>query len=547
MARTTNEFGGGEIVPAIEAITGIQAPVMEDFVSALSTTGTNPTLNAADIVALQAMTVNNEHGQRRSIQNPKNNLKSNSGIERIPFNGIDELDTERSAEIVSGDGLGGRVVHALNTGDSRIRFVGSGWTFRVNNDGSRPSTDNTGDYIEVTFYGTGFNLLGRIDPNSTWTANLDGGADFVVLDDGSGSAPSDLSSVLNGQNVDANEIIPVTSGLTAGVHTIRIRRETDQLFLTGCEIINENAAITQQPGADFDGRVELLNGTDLPIIPTDFTGSTGARVLNYLTSGGQLNQVFTESVESVVEAGGQGTTYTVQLSTPGTTGTLTIPPTAASVRVITFGGGSGGSSSGTGRINGFGGGGGARAEVVYTRDSGNTSTLALTSEIGAVNGSTTASLAGTLVATAGGAGPSNGGSSGFPGTGGIPTIPASDPGITGWTRTSTTEFNGNTGGSGGGGAGGAAGGVGGNTGVSVGITTGTIPLFPLTTTSEIAGRTEGSGGGQTSIGDPVSAITGAIPGGGGSGETSGSNPPPGAGARGETYVIYTLAKPQLTQ
>ena len=65
--------------------------------------------------------------------------------------------------------------------------------------------------------------------------------------------------------------------------------------------------------------------------------------------------------------------------------------------------------------------------------------------------------------------------------------------------------------------------------------------FPLTTTSEIAGRTEGSGGGQTSIGDPVSAITGAIPGGGGSGETSGSNPPPGAGARGETYVIYTLA------
>ena len=356
MARTTNEFGGGEIVPAIEAITGIQAPVMADFVSALSTTGTNPTLNAADIVALQAMTIDNEHGERRSIQNPKNNLKSNSGIERIPFNGIDELDTERSAEIVSGDGLGGRVVHALNTGDSRIRFVGSGWTFRVNNDGSRPSTDNTGDYIEVTFYGTGFNLLGRIDPNSTWTANLDGGADFVVLDDGSGSAPSDLSSVLNGQNVDANEIIPVTSGLTAGVHTIRIRRETDQLFLTGCEIINENAAITQQPGADFDGRVELLSGTTLPIEPTIATAGTayrlnemdiktGARVLNYLTSGGLPKQVFTESVESVVEVGGTGTTYQVQLSTPGTTGTLTIPAEAEAVRIITFGGGTGGSSS----------------------------------------------------------------------------------------------------------------------------------------------------------------------------------------------------------
>ena len=284
MARTTNEFGGGEIVPAIEAITGIQAPVMEDF------------------VAVPFGTVNHEHGERRQIQNLVNNLKSSSGIERISFDGIDELDTEQ--------GPNGEVVHALNTGDSRIRFVGSGWTFRVNNDGSRPSTDNTGDYIEVTFYGTGFNLLGRIDPNSTWTANLDGGADFVVLDDGSGSAPSDLSSVLNGQNVDANEIIPVTSGLTAGVHTIRIRRETDQLFLTGCEIINENAAITQQPGADFDGRVEALAGTSFPIKPdnstvpsvdgrdlngtaaTYGTHSTGARVLNYLTSGGQYKQSF---------------------------------------------------------------------------------------------------------------------------------------------------------------------------------------------------------------------------------------------------------------
>ena len=127
MARTTNEFGGGEIVPAIEAITGVQAPVMEDF------------------VAVPFGTVNHEHGERRQIQNLVNNLKSSSGIERISFDGIDELDTEQ--------GPNGEVVHALNTGDSRIRFVGSGWTFRVNNDGSRPSTDNTGDYIEVTFYG----------------------------------------------------------------------------------------------------------------------------------------------------------------------------------------------------------------------------------------------------------------------------------------------------------------------------------------------------------------------------------------------------------
>ena len=75
MARTSNEFGGGEIVPAIEAITGIQAPVMEDF------------------VAVPFGTVNHEHGERRQIQNLTNNLKGSSGIERITCNGIDELDT----------------------------------------------------------------------------------------------------------------------------------------------------------------------------------------------------------------------------------------------------------------------------------------------------------------------------------------------------------------------------------------------------------------------------------------------------------------------
>ena len=105
MARTTNEFGGGEIVPAIEAITGIQAPVMADFTEVLFGT------------------VFNEHGERRQIQRLTNNLKSNSGIERIPFNGIDELDTEQ--------GPNGATVYALNTGDSRIRFVGSAWRENV--------------------------------------------------------------------------------------------------------------------------------------------------------------------------------------------------------------------------------------------------------------------------------------------------------------------------------------------------------------------------------------------------------------------------------
>ena len=90
MAKT-EIFDVSSSVPTIEAITGIQAPVMADFVQ------------------YPNITVENEHGISRRIQNLRNNLKSNSGIERIPFNGIDELDTEQSAELVAGDGLGGEL------------------------------------------------------------------------------------------------------------------------------------------------------------------------------------------------------------------------------------------------------------------------------------------------------------------------------------------------------------------------------------------------------------------------------------------------------
>ena len=105
-----------------------------------------------DFVAVPFGTVNHEHGERRQIQNLTNNLKGSSGIERISFNGIDELDTEQ--------GPNGETVHALNTGDSRIRFVGSGWTFRLT---TAEGLDTEGffvrdlilnDYVEVTFYGT---------------------------------------------------------------------------------------------------------------------------------------------------------------------------------------------------------------------------------------------------------------------------------------------------------------------------------------------------------------------------------------------------------
>ena len=517
MARTTNEFGGGEIVPAIEAITGIQAPVMADFVNAGSTTSGTPTLSAADIVALGTITVRNEHGEARSIQNPKNNLKSNSGIERIPFNGIDELDTEYGSDLATTPSFN-KAVHALSTGDSRIRFVGSGWEIATSGTiGTVIRTLTNNDYVEITFFGTALNILAFIDNTNVgydWRATVDGGTE------GGSLRPTNPSDVLKG-NIKTNVILPVTSGLATGVHTVRIRNfnngaGTDGFTLFGCEIINENAAITQQPGADFDGRVKLLDGTDLPIIPTGFSGETGARVLNYLTSGGQLKQIFTEANEELNTLAG-ASQYSVQWD--NASGTITVPTSATRIKIITLGPGANGSGS-------VGGGGGGWGEVEYTRDSGNTSTLALTTIASSPGTKSSLSFSSTEIS----AGQSASGSSG--GSGDV-----SSGAITGWSVDSPTIFTesgvgGIAGQLGGGGAGGAIGG-----GISgAGFTyVGRFPLDPTPFappggTSQLL--PEGAGGGGTSNGE---THFGQVPGGGGAGQ---SNQSPGNGAPGRVYVLF---------
>ena len=393
MARTPAVRGGGADVATIEAISGNQAHVAEDFVQ------------------YDNITVVNEHGIPRRFQNLTNNLKSNFGIERIPFNGIDELDTEQ--------GPNGEVVHAPNTGDSRIRFVGNGWVVNANNDGTDVRTDITGDYIEVTFYGTAFNLLGRIDPNSVWTYNLDGGADTNV------SVPANKSSVLNGQNVSANEVIPVVNGLTAGIHTIRIRRNsTNTLFLTGCEVINESSTITQQPGADFSSNIELDAGSSFPINPDNttvpsfndqsgvigaFTGTTGARVINYLTSSGELKQTFEPSVETLAGAGANLHTITFNASGAGA---VTLPADVTSWSILTFGAGGGGggaafaqsvnfsSQLATASAGGGAGAGGGRSFSNFTKTGGTTTAIVTIVGAGTSGAGVVASGFGDMTATA---------------------------------------------------------------------------------------------------------------------------------------------------
>ena len=570
MARTTNEFGGGEIVPAIEAITGIQAPVMADF------------------QIVPNSTVTREDGSDRRIQNQLNNLKASSGIERIPFNGIDELDTESgssptslsvifggsgfvntsttsvvnitntngasgaatltftpaaataaafatawaaawnadsnarlseytaraegprvtiladaitvstnltantvvntisaiTAAVLPGDAIINAPTYAINTGDSRIRFVGKGWqTSTSGTTGTVIKTVNLQEYVEITFFGTALNLLVFQD-NTTgydWRATVDGGVESGNL------RPATPSDVLKG-NIKTNVILPVTSGLSAGPHTVIVRNAanpgtgTDGLTLYGCEIINENAGITQQPGADFDGRVEALGGTTFPIKPDNSTvpsadragnaatytnsnglsGVQGARVLNYLTSGGQYKQVF-NTADAAISAGPGNSSertasiYTLQVDGPGsgtatTTSIITIPQESTTLSLETFGaGGDGGNGTVSGGANlsasGGGGGGGAYANASYTKTAAIGDTLTIVagagSETGNVNNTTVTgggALSGNFTVNSGMMGGTGDAAAGTPGAAGTAgTIPTSAT-ITGLTITGTPTF-----------------------------------------------------------------------------------------------------------
>ena len=494
MAKSPNVFGGGGAdVATIEAISGQQAHVNTDF------------------EVYDDITVLNEHGQTRQIQNLENNLKNHLGIERIPFNGIDELDTER--------GPNGEVVHALSSGDSRIRFVGSGWQ-QVAALGGKVTTIirtlTVNDYVEITFFGTALNLLVFQD-NTTgydWRATVDGGTESGNL------RPSNPSAVLQ-NNGTINIILPTASNLPAGVHTVRIRNfsnggGTDGFTLYGCEVINESSDITVQPGADFSSNISLDVGSNLPIKPSDFSGITGARVINYLTTSGELKQIFTGADEVLNTLAG-ASQYSIQWD--NSSGTVTVPASASTIKIIAIGPGANGSGD-------VGGGGGGWAEVEYTRDVGNTSTLDLTTIAASTGNASSISFSSTSLVT---------GNSAFGTTGGSGDISSGT--ITGWTVDADSLFGergdgGIAGQLGGGGRGGGAGGGTGGTGFSY---VGRPPLDPTPFT--VVGGTgqtlpEGAGAGGTGNGE---THFGQVPGGGGAGA---SNQSVGDGGDGRTYVLF---------
>lgn len=191
------------------------------------------------------------------------------GIERVRLKSI----TRMVGETVSD----GEDVYSVKEDPyDRVRLYGNISTF-ASASGSGIGLNSTDDTIEITFYGTGLNLL--VVPETS--------RDFFATVDGNAEDPTDLfpsmNSVIRTRNYDPNVAIPIVSGLAEGLHTVKVRNSGGGSAVQGFEIVNESATLSIPTGnvsgeiipagsVAFDSGFDLEEGT---------SGTKGGRVVVY--------------------------------------------------------------------------------------------------------------------------------------------------------------------------------------------------------------------------------------------------------------------------
>jgi hypothetical protein len=221
---------------------------------------------------------------RSPVVDISKNLKVHFGIERIQTQQIFEIQGETGPN-------GERVFGVLNDTKGLIRFVGAKWVTSVGTSGPNIYSDNSGDYVEVTFFGTGLNLLSQtINDTRNAVASVDGGAEGSnILQGASGSL------VLSIRNYPVNIVYPVVSGLTLGVHTVKIRCSATAISCFGFEILNESSTLKVSPGsAIMSSGKKTVSAVQSPAYNSSFDygtlGTRGGRVVVYLKSDGTIGK-----------------------------------------------------------------------------------------------------------------------------------------------------------------------------------------------------------------------------------------------------------------
>lgn len=225
---------------------------------------------------------------RASIQDPSQDLLPRMGVNRIPIQNIYRLDYEQGPS-------GEPVYGALNDKFNQFRFVGY-WFSDIGLLGQTIGCTTTDNYIEVVFYGTGLNMLSDIDSSARdYRVSVDGGAE------GSNIYPSSASGSLEGQSFSANQVLSIVSGLTLGLHTVKIRTNSSVTLTLrnhGFEILNESLTISVPPGSAFANGRKFSHALLESIaynssFESGSLGTKGGRVITYLKPDGTVKKAVT--------------------------------------------------------------------------------------------------------------------------------------------------------------------------------------------------------------------------------------------------------------
>jgi len=267
-------------VTAISQIQESQTEGFQGFVktSQLMNASSNPGTPAAG--TFHSTVVN-----RAAMSDLTQDLRVRMGIERVMTQSIVQLQNEF--------GPNGEPVWATpNDQIGQIRFVGS-WVINTNSQGPCvfPNLVTAGDFVEVTFYGTGLNMLTGFPGGA--------GGDLRVSVNG-GSEGSNVfvvnSTLANGRGYTFNAVLPLVTGLSLGVHTVRIRNAVgtgNAPLFQGFEILSQSLTLLVNPGSSYlTGKKSTLVAQQTLAFNSGFEsgvlGTRGGRVLVYQKADGSI-------------------------------------------------------------------------------------------------------------------------------------------------------------------------------------------------------------------------------------------------------------------
>lgn len=224
---------------------------------------------------------------RAALIDLSQDLKARMGVERI--------STQQLYASQSEFGPNGEPVWMVqNDTFGQIRCVGN-WIAADNSNGQwvAPALNtDTSSFVEITFYGTGLNV---VSANAGGTAvdlrySVDGGAESQFLN----ITPTNIYS---GRNYTSNTVYPVVSGLSLGIHTVKVRSGSGSTwaawFISGFETLNESSSVKVNSGVGYvQGKKYTSTSQSSFSYSSPVTGTRGGRVLIYQNSDGSVGTAF---------------------------------------------------------------------------------------------------------------------------------------------------------------------------------------------------------------------------------------------------------------